>query len=224
MVFASGKFSSFSAKSDIFLSAPPSRVAVATTSSTVTGEASTVLAISATSRDIAKPSARTVLTNVAVSSTCLAGAVGGARAASSGGRPMSGVEGPVLATEYSREATLGNPAAPSPSDLSPLSPLSVEPLDEPIVTPSSADFLSVDFLSADFGVGTGAPWIAAISGSWLTRCSICFRSTSAGGFRRSCDEWTTRYSGMVAFNGKCSASVLYPTVLSTEPGSVLLSS
>ena len=70
MVFASGKFSSFSAKSDIFFSAPPSRVVVATTSSTVTGEASTVLAISATSRDMAKPSARTVLTNIAVSSTC----------------------------------------------------------------------------------------------------------------------------------------------------------
>ncbi len=65
---SSGNDDNCSANSDIFFSAPPARSAVATTSSTVTGAALTVLAISATSTDMAKPSPRMVLTNVPVSS------------------------------------------------------------------------------------------------------------------------------------------------------------
>ena len=49
---SSGNDDNCSANSDIFFSAPPSRFAVATTSSTVTGAAPTVLAISAMSTDI----------------------------------------------------------------------------------------------------------------------------------------------------------------------------
>jgi hypothetical protein len=201
-VSACGRFCNCSAKSASFCSAPPSVAVVATTSSTVTGSALTVLAISATSTDIAKPSARTVLTNIAGSSASFSGLP-------KSGAPVDSL--PLLASEYSMAAALGNASAPPRPDPPPM----VERLEDSL---SSAEDSSVDF------VGGGAPRIFAMSGSSLTRCSICFRSTRASGFRKSSGDWTTRYSGMVAFNGKCRASVAYPTELSTECGSVLLSS
>ena len=185
---ASGKDSSCSAKSDIFFSAPPSRSVVATTSSTVTGAALTVLAISATSTDMAKPSARTVLTNMAVSSTCLPGRPG--RSAGPGRAAGRDVEVRCQVTGPGEPSTAGTPRwgnlrlPRGPCCLIcrwPCGADRVEPLREPIVAPSAADLLSFDF--AD---GTGAAGSPRYRAVWPTRCSICLRSTRAGGLRKSC--------------------------------------